>query len=86
MKELIINTLESYFRSGEYLGIAPGGAFESLFGDSNYPVLWGQRAGFARVAIKANKPIIPMFTENIRESSLTLAGRMSVGRSNEVFN
>ena len=57
-----------------------------MFGDSNYPVLWGLRVGFARVAIKANKPIIPMFTENIRESSLTLAGRMSMGRSNEVFN
>lgn len=77
--------MELYFRSGEYLGIAPGGAFESLFGDSNYPVLWGQRAGFARVAIKANKPIIPVFTENIRENTLTLAGRMSVGRSNKVF-
>ena len=85
LKASSINRLELYFRSGEYLGIAPGGAFESLFGDSNYPVLWGQRAGFARVAIKANKPIIPVFTENIRENTLTLAGRMSVGRSNKVF-
>ena len=67
-------------RSGEYLGIAPGGAFEALFSDSGYPVLWGKRAGFARVAIKADKPIIPMFTENIGEITLTLAGRISVGR------
>lgn len=81
LKATNIKRLELYFRSGEYLGIAPGGAFESLFGDSNYPVLWGQRAGFAKVAIKANKPIIPVFTENIRENTLTLAGRMSVGRS-----
>ena len=71
-------------RSGEYLGIAPGGAFEGLFGDSNYPVLWGQRAGFARVAIKADKPIIPVFTENIRENTLTLAGRMSAGRGRDI--
>ena len=84
LKASNINRLELYFRSGEYLGIAPGGAFESLFGDSNYPVLWGQRAGFAKVAIQANKPIIPVFTENIRENTLTLAGRMSVGRSNKV--
>lgn len=83
LKASNIKRLELYFRSGEYLGIAPGGAFESLFGDSNYPVLWGQRAGFAKVAIKANKPIIPVFTENIRENTLTLAGRMSVGRSNK---
>ena len=68
-------------RSGEYLGIAPGGAYESLFGDSSYPVLWQSRVGFAKVAIKANKPIIPVFTENIRENTLTLAGRMKTGKS-----
>ena len=62
------------------LGIAPGGAYESLFGDSNYPVLWQSRLGFARVALKANKPIIPVFTENIREATMTLAGRMTAGR------
>ena len=68
------------FRSGELLGIAPGGAYESLFGDNNYPVLWQSRVGFAKVAIKANKPIIPVFTENIRENTVTLAGRMNIGK------
>ena len=68
------------FRSGELLGIAPGGAYESLFGDSNYPVLWQSRVGFAKVALKANKPIIPVFTENIRENTVTLAGRMNIGK------
>ena len=72
-------------RSGEYLGIAPGGAYESLFGDSSYPVLWQSRVGFAKVAIKANKPIIPVFTENIRENTLTLAGRMKTGKSKQIF-
>ena len=72
-------------RSGELLGIAPGGAYESLFGDSNYPVLWQQRLGFAKVALKANKPIIPVFTENIRECTMTLAGRMTAGRSKKLF-
>ena len=68
------------FRSGELLGIAPGGAYESLFGDSNYPVLWQSRVGFAKVALKADKPIIPVFTENIRENTVTLAGRMNIGK------
>ena len=66
------------------LGIAPGGAYESLFGDKNYPVFW-QRLGFAKVALKANKPIIPVFTENIREPTLSLAGRMNVGRRKITF-
>ena len=51
-----------------------------MFGDSNYPVLWQSRVGFAKVAIKANKPIIPVFTENIRENTVTLAGRMTTGK------
>ena len=63
------------------IGIAPGGAYESLFGDQNYPVMWQSRVGFAKVALKANKPIIPVFTENIRENTLSLAGRMTSGRS-----
>ena len=66
------------------LGIAPGGAYESLFGDSNYEVNW-QRLGFAKVALKANKPIIPVFTENIQESTLSLAGRMNIGRRKKYF-
>jgi len=75
-----VDSCSELLESGELLGIAPGGAYESLFGDSNYPVLWQQRLGFAKVALKANKPIIPVFTENIRECTMTLAGRMTAGR------
>jgi len=75
-----VDSCAELLESGELLGIAPGGAYESLFGDSNYPVLWQSRLGFARVALKANKPIIPVFTENIREATMTLAGRMTAGR------
>ena len=63
-------------RSGNLLGIAPGGAYECFFGDTSYPILWGNRwgcspghpprQGFAAVAIAAGVPIIPVFTENIR--------------------
>ena len=38
------------------------------------------RQGFAAVAIAAGVPIIPVFTENIREATLCLSGRMNVGR------
>ena len=33
------------------------------------------------MAISAGVPIIPVFTENIREVTLSLAGRMNTGRS-----
>ena len=56
-----------------------------MFGDANYPVLWQSRVGFAKVAINANKPIIPVFTENIRENTLSLAGRMTTGRGKELM-
>lgn len=31
-----------------------GGVREALFGDENYPILWGKRQGFAKAAIQAN--------------------------------
>lgn len=52
---------------GHILGIAPGGVREALFGDEYYQVMWGNRSGFAKVALQAQVPIIPMFTRNIRE-------------------
>lgn len=75
-----VDSCAELLQSGELLGIAPGGAYESLFGDYNYPVLWQSRLGFARVALKANKPIIPVFTENIRESIFSIPGRMEAGK------
>ena len=35
------------------LAIAPGGVREMLFSDSNYSLVWGNRTGFAKVAIEA---------------------------------
>lgn len=52
---------------GNYLAIAPGGVFEAQFGDNNYELMWGKRVGFAKVALASGAPIIPMFTENLRE-------------------
>ncbi|CAF3382599.1 unnamed protein product [Rotaria socialis] len=62
---------------GHILAISPGGVREALFGDQNYQLIWKQRKGFAKVAIEAKVPIIPMFTKNCREAvrAMTLGRR-----------
>ncbi|XP_016851146.1 monoacylglycerol/Diacylglycerol O-acyltransferase isoform X1 [Anolis carolinensis] len=52
---------------GHLLGVAPGGIREQNYGDNTYKLIWRQRTGFAQVAIDAKVPIVPMFTQNIRE-------------------
>ncbi|KAG9278425.1 transmembrane protein 68 [Astyanax mexicanus] len=59
-------------RSGHLLGISPGGVREALFSDETYPLVWGKRKGFAQVAIDSKVPIIPMFTQNVREGFRSL--------------
>ncbi|KAM9439494.1 DGAT1/2-independent enzyme synthesizing storage lipids [Clarias gariepinus] len=59
-------------RSGHLLGISPGGVREALFSDETYPLFWGKRIGFAQVAIDSKVPIIPMFTQNVREGFRSL--------------
>jgi len=61
--------------NGELLAVAPGGSREALF-DESYSSDWGDRTGFAKVALLTGAPIIPIFTENIREAYCT----MSTGR------
>eukprot|EP00092_Neocalanus_flemingeri_P026064 GFUD01028249.1.p1 GENE.GFUD01028249.1~~GFUD01028249.1.p1 ORF type:complete len:554 (-),score=127.64 GFUD01028249.1:124-1785(-) len=58
--------------SGQLVGIAPGGSREALF-DASYGVYWGKRVGFAKVALLTSTPIIPIFTENIREAYCTMS-------------
>uniref|UniRef100_A0A8D0BZF1 Phospholipid/glycerol acyltransferase domain-containing protein n=1 Tax=Salvator merianae TaxID=96440 RepID=A0A8D0BZF1_SALMN len=55
-------------KEGNLLGIGPGGVREQNYGDNNYKLIWRKRKGFADVAIKAKVPIIPVFTQNIREA------------------
>nr|XP_033789534.1 transmembrane protein 68 isoform X3 [Geotrypetes seraphini] len=61
-------------RNGHLLAISPGGVREALFSDETYTIMWGNRTGFAQVAIDAEVPVIPMFTQNIREGFRTLGG------------
>ncbi|KAG8187318.1 hypothetical protein JTE90_011688 [Oedothorax gibbosus] len=68
-----IDTCAEILKKGDLLAIAPGGVREALFGDETYPLIWGTRKGFAKVAMEAKVPIIPVFTENIREAFFTLS-------------
>merc|ERR1712215_65145 len=62
--------------NGELLAVAPGGSREALF-DESYSMSWGDRTGFAKVTLLTGVPIIPIFTENIREAYSTMrTGRL----------
>ena len=39
-------------KQGHILAISPGGTREALFSD-NYEIIWGNRLGFAKVAVEA---------------------------------
>lgn len=43
----------SALKKGCLLAIAPGGVREALFSDETYNIIWGNRKGFAQVAIDA---------------------------------
>lgn len=71
-----IATCIDVLKKGDLLSIAPGGVREAQFGDSNYSLIWGtdgrMRIGFAKVAMEAKCPIIPVFTVNVREAFRSL--------------
>ena len=52
--------------------------------NTSYSVLWQKRTGFAKVSLATMAPIIPMFTENIREATLCITNRTTVAQS-EIF-
>ncbi|CAG5117786.1 unnamed protein product [Candidula unifasciata] len=66
-----ISSCIDVLKNGNLLGISPGGVREALFSNENYTLMWNNRVGFAKVAMQANVPIIPMFTVNIREAFRT---------------
>ncbi len=62
-------TALALLKKGELVGVSPGGVREAIAGASNhYKLLWGNRQGFARVAIEARVPVIPAFTVNVEET------------------
>jgi len=59
-------------KAGNLLGLAPGGVYEAQFSDSYYKIEWKSRVGFAKIAIDAKVPVIPIFTQNLREAFRTV--------------
>jgi len=55
-------------RKGHLLAICPGGVREAVFSSDKYELQWNSRIGFAKVALAAKVPIIPVFTQNCKES------------------
>ncbi|KAB7494906.1 Transmembrane protein 68 [Armadillidium nasatum] len=58
-------------KEGHVLAISPGGVREAQFSNHHYQLLWGKRTGFAKVSQETGCPIIPMFTQNVREAFRT---------------
>lgn len=55
-----------FLREGHTVLVSPGGVREALAGpDDRYKLIWGERLGFAEVAIEAGVELLPIFTENV---------------------
>ncbi len=55
-------------RAGEIVIVSPGGVREALAPHSrHYLLMWGERTGFAHVALEADVPVLPVFTRNVEE-------------------
>lgn len=69
-------------RKGELVGVYPGGIEDSwkLTTTQKYRLQWGHRAGFARVAIRAGVPIVPVAALGIDEMYDVVAREPVLGR------
>ncbi|CAH1114006.1 unnamed protein product [Psylliodes chrysocephalus] len=67
-----VQTCSNLLKDGNILAISPGGVYEAQF-SLHYNLMWKKRLGFAKVALDAKVPIIPMFTENLREAFRTVS-------------
>lgn len=66
-----VQQIAEILRSGEVVSVAPGGVREAQFSDEFYGLVWNGHLGFAKAAILGKAPIIPVFTQNIREAFRT---------------
>ena len=65
----------SYFCTYVFLNLPSPSLISSTaaqFGTEYYELVWSGRVGFAKVAKQAQVPIIPIFTQNIREAFRTV--------------
>lgn len=69
-------------REGELCGVYPGGIDDSwkLTTTDRYRLQWGRRSGFARVAMEAGVPIVPVAAAGIDEMYDVVAKERWIGR------
>lgn len=72
---------EKLLRRGELVVVYPGGVDDSLkLSSERYQLKWKQRAGFARVAMSARVPIVPVVGLGIDEMYAVLGHERWIGR------
>jgi len=76
-------TAVELLRAGELVGVYPGGIDDSwkLTTTDKYRLQWGSRSGFARVAMRARVPIVPIAALGIDEMYDVVAREKIVGRT-----
>jgi len=66
---------------GELVIVYPGGVDDSFkTSEERYRLKWGARAGFARVAMRARVPIVPVLGEGIDEMYAIKSREKNIGR------
>lgn len=77
------DTAIELLEEGELVGVYPGGIDDSwkLTTTDRYRLQWGSRAGFARVAMRARVPIVPIAALGIDEMYDVIAREKVVGRT-----
>lgn len=66
-----VQQIANLLKDGEIVSVAPGGIREAQFSDEYYKLIWNGHLGFAKAACLGQAPIIPVFTQNIREAFRT---------------
>jgi 1-acyl-sn-glycerol-3-phosphate acyltransferase len=66
-----VQQIADLLRKDEIVSVAPGGVREAQFSNEYYELVWNGHLGFAKAACLGKAPIIPVFTQNVREAYRT---------------
>lgn len=66
-----VQQIAELLQAGEVVSVAPGGIREAQFSNEYYELVWNGHLGFAKAACLGKAPIIPVFTQNVREAFRT---------------
>lgn len=66
-----VQQIAELLKDGEIVSVSPGGIREAQFSNEYYELVWNGHLGFAKAACLGKAPIIPVFTQNVREAFRT---------------